>query len=301
MTTPYARITENKVKTYFIFFLFILIFTGFFLVIGNYYGSPLPYAVMGFGISLASTFGSYFFSDKMVLAQTKAKPAKKEEYFDLYTVTENLAIADGLPMPKVYVVDDPSPNAFATGRNPKHGVVCATTGLLSILDRSELEGVIAHELSHIKNYDILVSSIAAVLVGTLALVADIAMRSFWWGGNRDNDNSSSRNPIMLVIMLVAMIVTPIVATLIQLAVSRQREYLADASGALLTRYPEALASALQKISSYPVGVSSATTSTAHLFISNPFKQNASKMAGMMQQLFSTHPPAEKRIEILRKM
>lgn len=296
--TIYNEINANKNKTWMIFILFILIFTGFFFLLGKFMDNTLGYGILGFVIAIGSSVGSYFYSDKLVLAQTHARPATKEEFFDLYTVTENLSIAAGIPMPKVYVIDDPSPNAFATGRNPKHGVVVATTGILQRLDRSELEGVIAHELSHIKNYDILVATITAVLVGTLALVSDLVMRSLWWGGG-DNDNRS-KSPIMLVLLIVALILTPIVATLIQLAVSRKREYLADASGALVTRYPEGLARALEKIAADPTPVRSATTSTAHLFISNPFKKGKG-MQSWLTNLFSTHPPIDKRVEILRSI
>lgn len=295
--TVYSQIAHNKWKTYLIFGIFIILFTGFFFIVGTTYDDPWAYAILGLTISLVSTVGSYFYSDKLVLSTTHARPATKEEFFDLYTVTENLSIAAGIPMPRIYVIDDPSPNAFATGRNPKHAVVCATTGLLQMLERSEIEGVIAHELSHVKNYDILVSTVTAVLVGTIALIADWIMRSLRWGRGGDRDRRS--NPLMLVLLIVALVLTPIVATLIQLAVSRRREYLADASGALLTRYPEGLAQALEKISAYPRGVQSATTSTAHLFISNPFKQK--ERSSWIMSLFSTHPPAEKRIEILRNM
>ncbi len=295
--SPYAQIASNKWKTYLIFLLFVVIFTGFFYILGKFYDAPIGYAVLGFAISLFSTIGSFFYSDKIVLATTGARLATKEEFFDYYTVTENLSLAAGIPMPKLFVIDDDSPNAFATGRDPKHGTVVATTGLLRMMDRSEVEAVIAHELSHIRNYDIMVMSVTAVLVGTLALVADLAMRSLWFGGGKKDRESS--NPIMIVLLLVALIVTPIIAMLIQLAVSRQREYLADASAALLTRYPEALASALEKISSYPRGVQSATTSTAHMFIASPFKKG--QISGFVEQLFSTHPPVLKRIEILRKM
>lgn len=295
--TPYAQISSNKTKTYLIFALFIFIFTGFFYMIGQYYQDPWAYTILGFVISIGSTVGSYFYSDKIVLATTGAREAKKEEFFDFYTVTENLSIASGLPMPKLFVIDDDSPNAFATGRDPKHGVVVATTGLLGMMERSEVEAVIAHELSHIKNYDILVMSVTAILVGTLSLIADFAMRSMWFGGGKRDRNNN--NPFMFAIMLVALIVTPIIAMLIQLAVSRQREYLADASAALMTRYPDALASALEKISSYPRGVQSATTSTAHMFIASPFKKG--QISGFVEELFSTHPPVQKRIEVLRKM
>ncbi|MEN9328514.1 MAG: hypothetical protein RI947_1322 [Candidatus Parcubacteria bacterium] len=253
---------------------------------------------MGLLFSFFSSIGSYFYSDKIVLYTVKARPATKEEFFDLYTVTENIASVAGLPMPKLYVIDDPAPNAFATGRDPKHAVVAATTGLMEQLDRTELEGVIAHELSHVKNYDTLVMSVIAVLAGTIALISDWIMRSFWWGG-RDDDNKGS-SALGFVLLIVVLIVSPIVATLIQLAVSRRREYLADASGALLTRYPEGLARALDKISSYPKPMRHATTSTAHLFISNPFKNRKSAM-NWVAGLFSTHPPAEDRIRILRHM
>ncbi|CAN5123676.1 zinc metalloprotease HtpX [soil metagenome] len=295
----YSQISYNKWKTYLIMSLFIVIFTGFFYIVGKYFGggSGSFYVILGLAISLGTSVYSYYNSDKLVLSTTHAKPATREQFFDFYTVAENLSIAAGLPMPKLYVIDDPSPNAFATGRDPKHAVVCATTGLLQIMDRAELEGVIAHELSHVKNYDILVSTVTAVLVGTIALAADWIMRSLWWGGGRDDDRK--RNPAMLILLVVALILTPIIATLIQLAVSRRREYLADASGALLTRYPAGLASALQKIAAYPKGVSTATTSTAHLFISNPLKDR--RTMSWLTNLFSTHPPVEQRIKILQNM
>lgn len=293
--TIYQQIAQNRFKTYLIFIVFILIFSGLFYLIGWYTGDPFTYLILGLLISLGSTFFSYFYSDKVVLATVRAKPAKKEDFFDYYTVTENLSIAAGLPMPKLYVIEDDSMNAFATGRNPKHGVVCATTGLLNRLERSEVEAVVAHELAHIKNYDILVMSVTAVLVGTIALVTDFAMRGMWFGGS---DNKRG-NALMLVLYIVALILTPIVAQMIQLAVSRRREYLADASAALLTRNPDALANALIKISGASQPLQSATTSTAHLFFSNPFKQGAK--VSWFTNLFSTHPPVEDRIRALRAM
>ncbi len=295
--TPYAHISANKFKTYLIFVIFTVIFTGFFFIIGKVYDDPWTYALLGLVISIGSSVGSYFFSDKLVLSTTRARPATREEFFDFYTVSENLSMAAGLPMPKLYVIDDPSPNAFATGRDPKHAVVCATTGLLHSLERSEIEGVIAHELSHVKNYDILVMTVTSVLVGSISLVADIVMRTLWWRGS-DNDRRNV-HPALYILFILALILTPIVAMLIQLAVSRQREYLADASGALLTRYPDGLANALEKISSFPRGVESATTSTSHLFIANPFKKG--QISSVVANLFSTHPPIEKRIQILRNM
>ncbi len=299
--TIYNQISNNRTRTWGIFILFVFIVTGFFFLIGKFFDSPSAYFAFGLIFSLGSTAVSYFYSDKIILFTVKAKPASRKEYFDFYTVTENLAIADGLSVPKLYVIDDPSPNAFATGRDPKHAVVCATTGLLDKLDRTELEGVIAHELSHVKNYDILLSSIVAVLVGTVSLVSNWMMRSLWWGGlgRRDREDREGMNPIMLVLAIVALIITPIIATLIQLAISRRREFLADASGALLTRYPEGLARALEKIAGDPVPMRSATTSTAHLFITNPFKKG--KTPSWIASLFSTHPPIQERIKILKEM
>lgn len=297
--TPYSQISQNKAKTFFIIALFVAIVTGFFFIAGTYFDSSSSFLLFGLVFSLVSTAISYFYSDKIVLATVSARPASKKEYFDFYTVTENLALASGLPPPKLYVISDPSPNAFATGRDPKHAVVAATTGLLEKLDRRELEGVIAHELSHVKNYDILVSSIVAVLVGTVAVAADWMMRSLWWGGMSDGDNRDRRNPLGAIIFVVALILMPIVATLIQLAVSRRREFLADASGALLTRYPEGLARALEKISADPHALRTATASTAHLFFSNPLRRG--KRTSWLTTLFSTHPPVDERIRILRNM
>ena len=294
--TIYQQIAQNRFKTYLIFIVFILIFSGLFYMIGWYTGDPFTYLVLGLLISSGSAFFSYFYSDKVVLATVHAKPATKEEFFDYYTVTENLSIAAGLPMPRLYIIQDDAMNAFATGRNPKHGVVCATTGLLKKLERSEIEGVVAHELAHIKNYDILVMSVTAVLVGTIALVTDFAMRGMWFRGS---DNRRS-NGIMLVLYILALVLTPIIAQMIQLAVSRRREYLADASAALITRNPDALANALIKISGSAQPLQTATTSTAHLFFSNPF-QKGSKTANWFTGLFSTHPPVEERIKALRAM
>lgn len=299
--TIYSQISSNKQKTFLIFALFIALFTGFFYLVGLYYGDQNGYLTLGLIISLSTSVFSYFFSDTVVLHSVKARPARKEEHFDFYTAGENMALAAGIPMPKLYVVDDPSPNAFATGRDPKHAVVCATTGLLGMMDRAELEGVVAHELSHIKNYDVLVMTVVSVLVGTLSLVADWILRSMWLGGrrSRDDDRNDSRNPLLFVLLIVALIIAPLTATLIQLAISRKREYLADADGALLTRRPNGLASALEKIATYPQGMRNATTATAHLFISNPFKKG--KKGDWLVGLFSTHPPVDERIRILRQM
>ena len=234
---------------------------------------------------------SYWYSDKIALKLNHAKQIKKEENPELWNIVENLSITAGLPMPKLCIINDVSPNAFATGRNKEHAVVAVTTGLLQILDKNEIEGVIAHELSHIGNRDILLSTVVVVLVGFISIVADIFLRSMFWGGGRSRD--SGRGGGLLVILgILLSILAPIFAMLIQLAISRKREFLADASGALLTRYPEGLASALQKISKYPKPMTYANKATAHLFISNPF--GVKKISG----LFSTHPPMEARVKAL---
>jgi len=292
MATLYQERSENVWKTWGLmlgfFLLVILIGWG----ISWYYGNPFILYI-AVGISILMNVWAYWFSDKVVLSMTKAKPATREEYFDLYTVTENLSIAAGLPMPKLYVIDDPAPNAFATGRNEKHAVVAATTGLLSMMNRQELEGVIAHELSHVKNRDMLVMTVAVVLAGFVAIVADIFLRmSLFGGGDRDNGKAGA---LFAILAVVGIILAPIAAQLIQLAVSRRREFLADASGALLTRYPEGLASALQKIAGYGRPMASANHATAHLFISNPFGATAGKF---VNRLFATHPPVEERVAAL---
>ncbi len=293
MANLYHERSSNLTRTWLLMLGFFLLVIAIAWGVSWYYDDP-SLLYIGFGLALAMNVGSYWWSDKLVLSMTKAKPAKRDEYFDLYTATENLAITAGLPMPKLYVIDDPAPNAFATGRNEKHAVVAATTGLLRLLDRTELEGVIAHELSHVKNRDMLVMTVAGVLAGFIAIIADIFLRmSYFGGGNRDDNGKG--NALFVVLAIVAAILAPIAAQLIQLAVSRRREYLADASGALLTRYPEGLASALRKISSYAAPMKSANHATAHLFIANPFGARAGQF---MNKLFSTHPPIEERIKRL---
>jgi len=280
-------------------FFFVLIFSSFFFLIGKVYEDPWGYLIIGLLISLVSSIGSYYFSDKLILMTVRAIPADKREYFNYYTVAENLAISSGLSMPKLYVIEDDSPNAFATGRDNKHAIVCATTGLLEMMNRGELEGVIGHELSHIKNYDMLVMSIVSVLVGTIALISDWVIRRIWWGRSNREERSNT-NPIFYLLFIIALILTPLVATLIQLSISRKREFLADASSALLTRNPKGLITALQKLNEYNRPLASATNSTAHLFIVNPLKQDKSLMS-KFSNLFSTHPPIEERIKILRSI
>lgn len=250
---------------------------------------------VGVAFSIGMNIWSYWYSDKMVIKMSGAKPATREEYFDLWNAVENLSITAGLPMPALYVIEDSSPNAFATGRDKDHSAVAVTTGLLEILDKSELEGVIAHELSHIGNRDILLGTVVVVLVGFVAIISDMFMRMAFSGGGNNNRSSL---PIIIIAVILS-ILAPIVAKIIQLAISRKREFLADASGALLTRYPEGLASALEKISGYPHGLQRVSTATAHLYISNPLKDG--KAVSFLSKLFATHPPANERIEALRGM
>jgi heat shock protein HtpX len=292
----YAQRTSNVRRTWalIIGFLVVVIAAGY--AISWYYGNPsiLYIAIV---IAVATNFYAYWQSDKLVLSMNHARPASREEFFDLYTVTENLVITAGLPKPKLYVIDDPAPNAFATGRDENHAVVCATTGLLSMLTRPELEGVIAHELAHIKNRDILLMTIAVVLAGFVAIVADMFLRMSLFGGGRNSDNKQG-NALIMILAVVGIVLAPIAAKLIQLAVSRRREFLADASGALLTRYPEGLASALEKIGGYATPMRSANTATAHLFINNPFGTKSTGAGGWIEHMFSTHPPIPDRIKAL---
>lgn len=290
MSNLYTERSHNLTRTWALMTGFFLVVIGIGWAVSGYYGdSTILYAAVG--LALVMNVGSYWFSDKLVLSMTNAKPASREEYFDFYTVTENLAITAGLPMPKLYVVTDPAPNAFATGRDEKHAVVAVTTGLLSMMTRAELEGVIAHELSHIQNRDMLVMTVAVVLAGFVAIVADIFLRmSLFGGGSRDND--SKAGALFAILAVVAVILAPIAAQLIKLAISRRREYLADASGALLTRYPEGLATALQKIGGYTQPMKSANHATAHLFIGNPFGATA---GNFINKLFATHPPVADRV------
>jgi heat shock protein HtpX len=273
-------------------FFGVVVSLGWFFA--EYYRNPtILYFFVFFSIGM--NIASYWFSDNIVLTLAGAKPARREEYFDLYTTVENLSITAGLPMPKVYVVADPAPNAFATGRDKDHAVVCATTGLLSILNKTELEGVIAHELSHVGNRDMLLSTVVVVLVGFVSILADVFMRSMLWGGRGDNNDDNKSNGILVVVGIVLSILAPIFATLIQLAISRKREFLADASGALLTRYPEGLAQALQKISQHSKPMVHQSNAIAHLYIADP---KGSKFGKKIAGLFATHPSIEARIEAL---
>jgi heat shock protein HtpX len=279
---------------------FIVFFIAFAYVLGQGLGYGNDFLFLAVLFSVISSLVSYYFGDAIVLAMSNARPANRKEDFDYFTTAENLAIASGLPKPRLYVIDDLAINAFATGRDPNHAVICVTRGLLERLDRREIEGVVAHELSHVKNFDTRLMAIVAVLAGTIAYAADFFMRSLWWGGEKDRDNEDRGNSqVFLIIGIVLAVISPIIATLIQLAISRKREYLADATGALLTRYPEGLARALEEISKDKDVLESATNATAHLFIANPFK--GKEFGAWFSGLFDTHPPIAERIKILRAM
>lgn len=280
-------------------FVAFVVLVAYVLGVSLGYGTNFMWIAVIF--SVVSSFVSYYWGDKMVLAMSRAKPANRKQHFDFYTVAENLAIAAGLPKPRLYVIDDTAMNAFATGRDPAHAVVCATTGILTRLERRELEGVIAHELSHVKNFDTRLMAVVAVLVGTVAFLADMFLRNLWWGRSAGRRSGEDRGAgqILLVVGIVLAIVTPIVATLIQLAVSRRREFLADASAADLTRYPEGLARALEKLTGDREVLEAATNATAHLYVVNPFKDK--QFAAWFSNMFNTHPPIKERIKVLRSL
>ncbi len=252
-------------------------------------------------ISGLASFTGYWFSDKIVLGISGARPADRKKDFLFYTVAENMSLAAQVPMPKLYVIDDTAPNAFATGRDPQHAVICATTGILSKLNRTELEGVVAHEMSHVQNYDIRLMSVVSVLVGTVVLLGDLFIRASWWGGRgRGDRDDKGTGAIFIVIGLIFAILSPIVAQLIQLAISRKRELLADASAVKLTRQPEGLLNALVKISADREPLEVANKATAHLYIINPLK-NRHDAIGWFAGMFNTHPPLKERIDQLRSM
>lgn len=280
-----------------VFFMVFITTLGF--IYGKATGYGVSYAAIALIISGLMTLTSYYYSDKMVLAISRARQIKKESNPELFRIVENLSIGSGLPMPRIYIIEDTAPNAFATGRNPKHSVICVTSGILQKLDKVELEGVIAHELSHIGNFDIRLMAIVSILVGVVTLMADFFTRSLWYGRRRDSKNGGNIQAIFLLIGLILTIISPIIATLVQLTISRKREYLADASGVLLTRYPEGLARALEKISKDKEPLEAANNATAHLYIANPFKGKDAK--NWLAGLFNTHPPIEERIKILRGM
>ena len=300
--TAYTQVYSNRIKTWLIMLFFAFFVTFVFYIFASAYGFDAPSALGISGIALIiagiMNFFSYYTSDKIVMAISSAKQIQKKDNPDLFRTVENLCIASGLPMPKIYIIDDTAPNAFATGRDPQHAAIAFTGGILSKLSKLELEGVTAHELSHVGNYDTRLMTIVSILVGTVALAADFFLRiSFYSRGDRDDRGG---NAIFLVLGLVMAILAPIVAMLIQLAISRKREFLADASGALLTRNPDSLADALLKISKDKEPLEAANKATAHLYIANPIK-NQKNAIGLFAGLFNTHPPIDQRVKALRAM
>ena len=291
MATLYTQKDKNISRTWMLMGLFLVIVIGSGYFLSYYYHNPsILYIAVIFSVVMNIT--SYWYSDKIVTKLAGAKEAPDGgEYAELHNIVENLAITAGLPKPKVFIITDSAPNAFATGRDPKHAVVAVTTGLLGILDRTELEGVIAHELSHIGNRDMLLSTVAAVLVGFMTILADMFMRSMWWGRGRDDD--SRGGSVLAIVGVIFIILSPLFTQLIQLAISRKREYLADASGALLTRYPEGLASALEKIGAHAQPLSHQSKAIAHIYLADP-----RGMGSRIANLFQTHPPLKDRIAAL---
>lgn len=300
VNTAWDHVSQNIFKTW-VIMLFFSIFTiavvyVFARALGA--GEVGGLGLVGFALIIAGVmnFVSCWWSDKIVLAMSGAKQIQKGDNPQLYRMVENLCIATGLPLPKIYIMDEAAPNAFATGRNPKHSAIAFTTGILEKLNKQELEGVAAHELSHIGNRDTLVTTVVAILVGVIAILADVFLRSLWFGGN---NRDRGGNAIFMALAIAAAILAPIAATLIRMAVSRKRELLADASGVLITRYPEGLANALIKISSSPTQLKAAHTGTAHLFIVNPLK--GKDVGNWLANSFNTHPPIEVRVKALRQM
>lgn len=301
MSTLYSQAESNVRKTWILITVFLIFIIAFGFLISEIVGNALIlYIAIVF--SVVTSFISYWYSDKIVIATTRAKPIQKSDNPELYRIVENLSITAGTPLPRIYILPEQQPNAFATGRNQAHAVVAVTTGLLQKLEKAELEGVIAHELSHIKNKDMLVQTVAVVLAGVIAITANIFLRFTIFGGmggRKNNNRSGGNSPYLLILGLVAAILAPVAASLIKLSISRKREFLADASGALLTRYPDGLARALEKISSDQSQMKRVSNSTAHLFISSPFRGKQSK--NWFTKMFLTHPPVEDRIKALRSM
>lgn len=296
----YARIAQNVRRTYLLMFFFALIIMALAYAIGQTTQLGWEVVVIGFALAVVVNLYGYYRSDRLTLAISGARPATKAEEPTLYNLVENTAIAGGLPTPGVYVIEDSAPNAFATGRDPQHSAVVATRGLLDKLEKAELEGVVAHEMSHVKNYDIRLMTIVVVLAGLVALVSDLFLRFTFWGGGRRRDRGGGQaQVIMLVVALVLAILAPIAATLIRLAISRRREFLADADAAMLTRYPEGLARALEKLDGDQEPLEAANKATAHLYIVSPLKGHPGH--GRLALLFDTHPPIEERIAALRAM
>jgi len=294
----YDQIASNKLRSILLVIVFVLLVA----LVGYVFGQATDWGYAGLVLALlfafVMSFGSYWYSDKIVLAISKARPVDRDIEPYLVNTIEGLAIAAGMPVPKAYIIEDPAPNAFATGRNPENAAIAVTTGLMQMMNRQELEGVVAHELSHIKNYDTLLTTLAAVLAGSVTLVSEWMLRSFWWGGGRRRNNEGGQiGAILMIVAIVLALLAPLAATLIRLAISRKREYLADATGALLTRYPPGLANALRKMAADTNQLRVANKATESLYIVNPLR----KLGGSMNAMFNTHPPLEDRIARLEAM
>ena len=298
----YEDIRNNKIKTGIIVSIFIVVITLIVYYVCMAFDLGYVSIVIAVAFSVITAWASYYNSDKIVLSINKAHPATPEEYEKLNNILDGLMVSSGLNhRPRLYVMDDPQPNAFATGRNPENSVICVTTGLLEKMDYYELEGVVAHELSHIKNYDIRLSAVVSVMVGFMVILTDWVSRALFWGAGRDNDDNKNANPILMLIGLICLILAPIFGQLMQLALSRRREYLADASAVELTRNPDGLISALQKLDADPNELKTANNSTAHMYIVSPFKAKAKDGRKRKSSLFSTHPSIQDRIKAIRNL
>lgn len=297
MPTLYSQQRSNILKTWTLMTSFFLLIILLGWIFSLYFGDS-SIMIIAVVISILSSIGSYWFSDKLVLSMTNAHEISKKEAPDLYNTVENLCISVGMPMPKIYIIDEMQPNAFATGRNENHAVIAVTTGLLKNLEKIEIEGVLAHELAHIKNKDMLLQTVIVVMAGLVSIASEFFLRNLMWG-NKGNDDNGRSNWVFLIIGIVAAVLAPIAATIIQLSISRKREFLADATGALITRYPEGLANALEKISSDPHEIPEASNAVAHLYISSPLRGEQSE--NWLSKLFLTHPPVEERIAALKGM
>jgi len=299
----YEQIASNKRRSALLIILFGVLVAAVVVAINYLTGGGVVGFVIAAVVAIGLSFASYYNSDKVALRMSHAKPADEREYARYHNLVEGLCIASGLPKPRLYIIEDDAPNAFATGRNPQHAAIAVTTGLLEKMNRVELEGVLAHELSHVKNYDVLVMTLAVTMVGIIALLSDFFLRFMFWGGGR-RDNDSRNNPVGAIFALVGIVLlifAPLIARLMQLAVSRQREYLADSSGVSLTRYPPGLISALRKLKDDTTVIDTASKATAHLWIEEPLDTESHKVGVRMNRLFATHPPLDERIAALEAM
>ena len=299
----YERVASNVRKSWLLILIFVALVAAIGYVFGVYTGYGYYAVAFAVGLSIAMAWGSWYASDKIALSMSRAKPADEIEYRQLHNIVEEVSIGAGVPKPRVYVIDDDAPNAFATGRDPEHSAIAVTRGLIAKMNRAELQGVIAHELSHIKNRDTLIMTLAVTLVGVVVLLADWFLRAMWWGGGRDRNRGSGAGLPIAIIGFALLLLAPLFAQLLHFAISRRREYLADADAVLITRYPDGLIGALEKLRSDQTVVRSGSRATAHLWIEAPIPRAAgeggTKSGTWLNRMFNTHPPLESRIEALR--